>query len=97
MALLTIHIVDKATDLVKRERRRPNKLSMNAVIARQSFREEVRKTLSISTFINDYNHHMRGVDLINQYRAAYETHKPIRRNWFYILLTFLDIIVVNSY
>ena len=97
MALSTVYTVNKATDLVKRERRRPNKSSINAVIARQPFREEVRKTLSIPTFIDDYNHHMRGVDLINQYRAAYETHKSIRRSWFYILLAFLDITVVNSY
>ena len=41
MALSTIHTVDKATDLIKRKRRRPNKSSINAVIARQPFREEV--------------------------------------------------------
>ena len=97
MALLTVHTVDKATDLVKRERRRLNKSSTNANIARQPFREEIRKTLSIPTFIDDYNHYMGGVDLINQYRAAYKTHKSIRRSWFYILLALLDIIIVNSY
>ena len=97
MALSTVHIVDKATDLVKRERRRPNKSSINAAIARQPFREEVRKALSILKFIDDYNHYMGGVDLINQYRATYETHKSIRRSWFCVLLALLDIIVVNSY
>ena len=57
--------MDKVTDLVKRERRRPNKSSTNAVIVRQSFGEDIRKTLSISIFIDDYNHYMRDVDLIN--------------------------------
>ncbi len=40
---------------------------------------------------------MGGVNLANQYRAAYETHKSIRRNWFCVLLALLDITVVNSY
>ena len=65
MALSTVHIVDKVTDLIEHERRRSNKSSTNVAIAHQSFREDVRKTLSISTFINDYNHHMRDVNLVN--------------------------------
>jgi Transposase IS4 len=97
MALSIIYTVDKATDLVKRERHRPNKSSTNTAIARQPFGDEVRKPLSISTFIDDYNHYIGGVDLANQYRAAYETHKSIRRSWFCILLALIDITVVNSY
>ena len=65
MTLSTVHTVDKVTDLIEYERRRPNKSSTNVVIVRQSFKEEIRKTLSISTFIDDYNHHMRDVDLVN--------------------------------
>ena len=65
MTLSTVHTVDKATDLIERERRRPNKSSTNAVIARQPFGKDVRKTLSISTFIDDYNHHIKDVDLTN--------------------------------
>jgi Transposase IS4 len=97
MALSTVHIVDKATDLIERERRRPNKSSTNVAIARQPFGDEVRKPLSIPTFIDDYNHYIGGVDLANQYKAAYKTHKSIRRSWSCILLALIDIIVVNSY
>ena len=97
MTLSTVYTIDKVTDLVECERRRPNKSSTNVVIVRQPFGKEVQKTLSIPIFINDYNHHMRDVDLVNQYRTAYETHKPIRRNWFCILLVLLDITVVNNY
>jgi Transposase IS4 len=97
MALSTVYIVDKATDLIERERRRLNKSSTNVVIARQPFGDKVRKPLSILTFIDDYNHYIGGVDLVNQYRAAYETYKSIRRSWFCILLALIDIIVVNSY
>ena len=97
MTLSTVYIVNETTDLVERERRRSNKLSTNVVITRQSFGKEVRKTLSISTFIDNYNHYMRDVDLVNQYRITYEMHKSIRRSWFYILLVLLDISIVNSY
>ena len=41
MALLTIYIVNKVTDLVKRKRRRLNKLSINANITYQPFKKEI--------------------------------------------------------
>ena len=53
---------------------------MNANIVRQSFEIDVRKTLSILTFIDDYNYYMRDVDLVNQYRVAYKTYKLIRKS-----------------
>ena len=65
MILLIVYIVDKVIDLVKRERRRLNKSSTNTVITRQSFKEEVRKTLFILIFIDDYNHYIKDVNLIN--------------------------------
>ena len=65
MILFTVYTVDKITDLVERERGRPNKLSTNVTITCQSFKEEVRKTLSISKFIDDYNHYTRNVNLVN--------------------------------
>ena len=37
------------------------------------------------------------INLINQYRTVYEIYKLIRRNWFCILLTLLDISIVNNY
>ena len=40
---------------------------------------------------------MGGVDLANQYRAAYETHKSVFRSWFCIFTALLDIVIVNSY
>ena len=65
MILSTIYIVNKVTNLIKRKLRHFNKLSINIIIVRQSFKEEVRKTLSISKFINDYNYYIRNVDLVN--------------------------------
>ena len=80
MTLSTVYTVDKITDLIERERRRSNKSSTNVNIVRQSFKKEVRKSLSIPTFINDYNYYIRDVDLVNQYRTVYETYKSIRRS-----------------
>ena len=62
---MTVYIVNKVTDFVEHERRRPNKSSTNVIITRQSFEKEVQKTLSISIFINDYNHYIRDINLIN--------------------------------
>ena len=89
--------MNKIIDLVKRKRRRSNKLSINAIITRQLFRKEVRKTLFISTFINDYNYNIRNIDLTNQYKIVYEIYKLFKRNWFCILLILLNIIIVNNY
>ena len=97
MTLSTVHTVDKVTNLIERKRRRPNKSSTNIIVVRQSFKEEVRKTLSISTFINDYNYYIKDVNLVNQYRTMYETYKLIRKSWFCILLILLDILIVNNY
>ena len=80
MTLLTVHTVNKIINLVKYKRRRSNKSSTNVNITRQSFKKEVRKILFISIFINDYNHYMRDVDLINQYRIVYETYKSIKKS-----------------
>jgi hypothetical protein len=40
---------------------------------------------------------MNGVDLANQYRSAYETHRSTQRNWLLILYWFIDIAVVNAF
>jgi hypothetical protein len=97
LSLSTVHTVHNVTDLITRERRRPRESSTNASIARKPFGNNVRMNLDIPTFIDDYNYHMGGVDLANQYRASYETHKTVFRSWFCIFTALLDIIIVNAY
>jgi Transposase IS4 len=97
LSLSTVHTVHNITDLIERERRRPNKTSTNAAITRKAFGNEARKKLFIPTFIDDYNYHMGGVDLANQYRAEYKTHKPVFRSWFCLFTALLDIVIVNCY
>jgi len=97
LCLSTVHTVHNATDFIERDRRRPSKTSTNAAITRKVFGDDVRKRLKIPNFIDDYNYHMGGVDIANQYRASYETHKPVFRSWFCIFTALLDIVIVNCF
>ena len=40
---------------------------------------------------------MGGVDLVNQFRAAYETHRAICRNWWPLFYWLIDVAYVNAY
>jgi len=71
--------VDKAEDFREKARRRPAKTSINKRIIRKVFKDDYIKDLQIPCFINDYNQYIRGVDLVNQFREAYKTHKPTLR------------------
>jgi hypothetical protein len=79
------------------KRRRPGKISTNGAIARRVFGEEVTKELEIPIFINDYNHYMGGVDLVNQYRSFYEVYLKGYRNWLPLLYFFINAAVVNTW
>jgi len=97
LALSTVHKVDELNGFIERERRRPAKTSTNAAIVRKVFGDNVRKKLDIPLLIDDYNHHMGGVDLANQYRAAYETHRSTFRSWWPIFFWLIDAAIVNAY
>ena len=56
-------------------RKHPLETSTNAKTARKPFRESAQKELEISSFIDDYNHHMNSVDLANQFREVYNTQQ----------------------
>ncbi len=80
LALSNIHTVNQTDDFLEKLRRRPAKSSTNGRIVRQVFKDEHTKELRIPRFINDYNHHIGGVDLANQFRESYETHRATQRN-----------------
>ena len=94
LALSTLHI---PTSLTERLRKRPAKISTNGTLIQHVFGAEHQKKLSISVFIDDYNHHMNAVDLANQYRSSYEVHRTGYRNWLPLLYFFIDAAVVNAY
>jgi hypothetical protein len=93
-ALSTVH---SAFEYILSNRRRPAKTSTNAAIARAPFGDAVRAQLEIPILIHDYNHHMGGIDIANQYRSSYETHRKSERNWLPILYFFLDAARINAF
>jgi hypothetical protein len=57
-----------------RLRKRPKKTASNARITREPFRDLSQRILAITTFIDDYNYYMGGIDQSTQLRAAFTTH-----------------------
>jgi hypothetical protein len=45
-----------------RMRKRPKKTALNARITRKPFKDLPQRILAIPTFIDDYNHYIRGID-----------------------------------
>jgi hypothetical protein len=94
LGLSTLHSADS---FVPCKRRRPGKTSTNRAIARRAFGKEVTKELEIPIFINDYNHYINGVDLVNQYRSFYEVYLKGYCNWLSLLYFFINAAVVNAW
>jgi len=80
LALSNMHTVHKTEDFQERVRKRPAKTSTNGRIVRRVFGDNPTKELHIPRFIDDYNQYMGGVDLANQFRESYETHRTTQRN-----------------
>jgi hypothetical protein len=97
LALSNIHTVHTSNDFREKVRKRPAKTSTNGRIVRQVFGNDSTKELRIPCFIDDYNQHMGGVDLANQFRESYETHKTTLRNWWPLFYWFIDVICINTY
>src|ERR1700743_990053 len=58
----------------------------------------MRKELAIPIVIDAYNHHMNGVDLTNQLRAAFTCHRPFEDRWWRpIFFWLIDVCTVNSF
>ena len=72
--------MDKAEDYIEKKRKRPAKTSTNGALIQGVFENKPVKELRIPCFIDDYNQHIGDVDLANQFREAYKTHKPSFRN-----------------
>jgi hypothetical protein len=75
LALSNIHTINQTEDFREKVRRRPTKTSTSGRIVQKIFADKPTKTLSIPCFIDDYNHYIGGVDLANQFRESYETHR----------------------
>ncbi|RFU23937.1 hypothetical protein B7463_g12401, partial [Scytalidium lignicola] len=81
LALTNIHTVDTTETFRDKVRRRPTKTSTSAWQARAPFGNQPTKELAIPVVIDDYNHYIGGVDIANQFKAEYETHRTTFRTW----------------
>jgi hypothetical protein len=97
LGLSNVHTVDKVEDFREKIRKRPAKTSTSRRIVHRAFEGEHTKVLQIPCFIDDYNTYMGGVDLANQFREAYETHKPTLRNWWPLFYWLIDVACINAY
>ena len=93
--MTTGHLIESKTFWM---RKRPKKTASNAWITREPFGDKSTKILAISTFIDDHNHYMRGIDQENQLRAFFTTHFPQNQKEFFSgAFWAIDIAVSNSY
>ena len=42
-------------------------------------------SLDILTWVDDYNHNMNSVNLVNQFYQSYDTQKIVYQNWILLL------------
>ena len=95
--MTTIHSLIGEKSEISRKRKRPGRKSTNARRALAEFGEDHEKELQIPVAINDYNFHMGGVDIADQYRSYYDTQLTTFRTWFPIFFWALDTALINSY
>src|SRR5580700_1911509 len=97
LAMSTIHTIHTSQDFVEKVRRRPTKTSTNGAIAWKAFGDNPCLAMPIPRIFDDYNKYMGGVDIANQLRESYETHRKTFRVWFPLLYWLIDAIIINAY
>lgn len=99
LVLLLSTYFDGLEEDIPRMRRCPSTTSSSAKTARVPFAGEFSEELPIPQFIDDYNHHMGGVDIGDRLRASYNWDRRTRRGgWRAIAFLFLlEVCITNSY
>jgi hypothetical protein len=99
IGLITAHSLHRSKeDTITRNRKRLKPTSTNARITRPVFGDLYRKQLAIPRIIDDYNHHINGIDLANQLRAWMTCSRPgIYKAWHPLWYWLLDTCACNAY
>jgi Transposase IS4 len=98
VAISTAHSLHRAEDRIQRTRRCPRITSENQRILNPVFKGLPFQDLFISKAIDDYNHHMKGVDQVDALRANFTCHRPHNyRTWWPLFYFLVDVSCVNAY
>jgi hypothetical protein len=74
IACSTVHKAREEHTIIQ-YRQRPLITSTNGPLVQKVFGNKTQKDLLIPTFINNYNHFIKGVDIANQLRVYYLTQR----------------------
>jgi Transposase IS4 len=98
VSITTAHSLHRPEDRIERKRRCPKISSENARILNPVFKGLPFKDLFIPKAIDDYNHHMKGVDQADALRASFTCHrKQSYRTWIPLFYFLVDVACVNTY
>jgi len=92
-----VHTGTSSDKNVLRNRRKPRVNEFNYKHIRLIWGNDHRKEITIPQIVNDYNHWMLGVDMVDQLISYYRPKIRCKRTWMPIFLHCLDILRVNSY
>ena len=95
--MFCVSTIHRAGQMVKRTRRKPRKTIKNQVHVDKVWGLNGKTEVFIPKLIDDYNHWMGGVDLVDQHIAYYHPNVRYRRNWLPIFIQLLSIIRTNLF
>eukprot|EP00957_Ditylum_brightwellii_P100473 7658487-Ditylum_brightwellii.AAC.1 len=95
--VLCVTTLHKVGEIVERLRKCPRTAVKNKLHAAKVWGDKGKKHIFISTLIDDYNHWMCGVDIVDQHIAYYHPDLRCRRNWIPIFIQILSIMQNNAY
>ena len=94
-ALFMSTVIDPKLDQM-RLRHRPKTTSKKAATSRKAFNGLNEKMLPIPNLVNEYNHHMNGVDIGDQLRSEI-TWRREKKNWRALFWNLMGVAICNSY
>ena len=92
-----VHLGTSVDEAVSRARKKPRINEFNRKNIRLVWGDDHTANVKIPSIVNDYNHWMLGVDVVDQLIAYYRPKIRCRRTWMPIFLQCLCVLRVNSY
>ena len=92
-----VHLGTSIDEAVSRARKKSRINEFNRKNIRLVWGDEHTATVKIPSIVNDYNHMMLGVDVVDQLIAYYRPKICCQRTWMPIFLQCLCVLRVNSY